>query len=190
MKYEKLEKQLIEHCAPTLAGIKSANLFSYFYGDEGLARTELKEVNTLSNERGVYVEAMLWREKSVLIYVYRKNHLQKELSQPEVMELLMKYGYKNAELEDCIHHLKGRLYNYTCFPIVRQSAVSTKTDFDFCAFMIIATVSKANVTGIKNPIIIPYSSHTTPKTKSSAAAKTLRSFPLPSPKPKSPPLAE
>ena len=116
MKYEKLEKQLIEHCAPTLAGIKSANLFSYFYGDEGLARTELKEVNTLLNERGVYVEEMLWREKSVLIYVYRKNHLQKELSQPEVMELLMKYGYKNAELEDCIHHLKGRLYNYTCFP--------------------------------------------------------------------------
>ena len=53
MKYEKLEKQLIEHCAPTLAGIKSANLFSYFYGDEGLARTELKEVNTLLNERGV-----------------------------------------------------------------------------------------------------------------------------------------
>ena len=25
-------------------------------------------------------------------------------------------------------------YNYTCFPIVRQSAVSTKTDFVFCAF--------------------------------------------------------
>lgn len=116
MKYEKLEKQLIEHCAPTLAGIKSANLFSYFYEVEGIVWKELKEVNSLLNERGVYVEAMLWREKSVLIYVYRRNHLKKELNQPGAMELLVKYGYKNNELNGCIRHLKKRLYNYTCFP--------------------------------------------------------------------------
>ena len=29
-----LEKQLIEHCSPTLASLKTANLFTYRYAEE------------------------------------------------------------------------------------------------------------------------------------------------------------
>lgn len=111
-----MENGLIEHCAPTLAGIKSASLFSYFHDNEKLVREELKEVNDLLNDRGVYVEALLWREKSVLIYTYRWSHLQRELERPGAMELLEQYGYPNCEVSGCIRHLKKRLYNYTCFP--------------------------------------------------------------------------
>ena len=92
MKNRMLENKLIEYCAPTLAGIKSASLFSYFCEDGELIREELREVNSLLNERGVYVEALLWREKSVLIYMYRLTHLQRELDQPGARELLSQYG--------------------------------------------------------------------------------------------------
>ena len=68
MHRKRLEKELVEHCAPTLAGIKSAGLFSYFYTDETLAGEELRAVNATLNERGVYVEALVWREASVLIF--------------------------------------------------------------------------------------------------------------------------
>ena len=116
MNYQKLEHNLIEHCAPTLAGIKSASLFSYFFSDSNAVREKVEEVNDLLNNRGVYVEILLWRENSVLVYTYRRNHLQRELRNPDVMELLQKYGYHHCEIDQCIKHLKKRLYNYHCFP--------------------------------------------------------------------------
>lgn len=116
MNKKKLENGLIEHCAPTLAGMKSASLFSYFHEGEAIVKKELEEVNGLLNVRGVYVEALLWREKSVLIYVYRLTQLKRELGQPGTLELLKEYGYENCDVDDCIRHLKHRLTNYSCFP--------------------------------------------------------------------------
>lgn len=116
MRSKMLENGLIKHCAPTLAGIKSAGLFSYYYKDANSVRRELREVNTLLNERGVYVEILLWREESVLVYTYRKSHLQRELRQPEVVSFLSKYGYESSDTESCIHRLKERLFQYACFP--------------------------------------------------------------------------
>lgn len=111
-----LESKLIEHCAPTLAGMKSASLFNYFYADRRCVLEELSSVNEILNERGVYVEALLWRDNSVLIYTFRPKHLQKELEQPGAMALLEKYGYKNCDVKKCIEHLKERLQGYAVFP--------------------------------------------------------------------------
>lgn len=52
MNKKKLENGLIEHCAPTLAGMKSASLFSYFHEGEAIVKKELEEVNGLLNVRG------------------------------------------------------------------------------------------------------------------------------------------
>lgn len=112
----RLEKELVEHCAPTLAGIKSAGLFSYFYTDETLAGEELRAVNATLNERGVYVEALVWREASVLIYAYRRSHLEKELRQTGVSELLAGYGYEDDRVDGCLNHLKERVAYDSCFP--------------------------------------------------------------------------
>ena len=40
-----MEKGLIEHCAPTLAGMKSASLFNYFHNGEQIVREELRKMN-------------------------------------------------------------------------------------------------------------------------------------------------
>lgn len=116
MKENRIENGLIENCAPTLAGMKSAGLFSYSYEGKTHVREELKEINGRLNDRGVYVEVLLWREKSVLIYTYRRGQLKQELERPGVMELLAKYGYPENGVDECIGHLKKRLYHYTCFP--------------------------------------------------------------------------
>lgn len=111
-----LETGMIEHCAPTLAGIKTASLFSYFFENRRTAGKELSVINETINSRGVFVEALLWREKSVLIYVYRPTLLQADLNRLGVMDLLEKYGYTDCNMKNCISWLKCRLYQYDCFP--------------------------------------------------------------------------
>ena len=111
-----LESRLIEHCAPTLAGMKIANLFNCFFKEKKAIVKELKHINEMLNERGVYVEALLWKDDSVLIYAYRPGHLQRELDRCGIQELLKQYGYNNFRVESCILHLKRRLYQYECFP--------------------------------------------------------------------------
>lgn len=111
-----LEHRLIEHCAPTLAGMKSANLFNYFFSSKETTLMELEEINEKLNTRGVYVIAMLWKEGSVLVYAYRHTILEKELQQSGVKELLAEYGYKDCNVKSCLAHLKKRLYHCKCFP--------------------------------------------------------------------------
>jgi hypothetical protein len=111
-----LESKVIEHCAPTLAGLKSANLFRYFFESKEIASKELKNLNYKLNEKGVFVEVMRWDENSVLVYTYRRSHLQKELKQEGVDQILSKYGYENCELDSCLQCLKSRLLEGDCFP--------------------------------------------------------------------------
>lgn len=116
MNTENLEKRLIEHCAPTLAGLKCASLFNYFHEGERIVRKELGEINNLLNKKGVNVEVLEWRDKSALVYVYRTAMLKKELMQPGVSDLLQNYGYDNCKIDFCLGYLKRRLLSCSCFP--------------------------------------------------------------------------
>lgn len=111
-----MEKWLIEYCAPTLAGIKCASLFTYLFQREHIVLEELKKVNQLLNGKGVYIDVLMWRERSALIYVYRPVMVQRELKNPGVLELLTKYGYESGEIESCLKYLKFRLDYASCFP--------------------------------------------------------------------------
>lgn len=112
----RLETELIGNCAPTLAGLKSANLFRYRYRDADTVLAELSEVNRLLNERGVYVETLCWEPNAVLVYAYRRSHLERELQGEQAREILSRYGYPMGELEGSLAFLKKRLKCYTCFP--------------------------------------------------------------------------
>lgn len=111
-----MERQLIEHCAPTLAGIKCASLFNYFHKGETIVREELQKINELLNGKGVFAEVLIWREQAALVYVYRKNMLNTVLKSRGAGELLKKYGYADCEVESCLEHLKYRVKNSPCFP--------------------------------------------------------------------------
>lgn len=111
-----LEKGLIEHCSATLAGLKSANLFNHRFSSRRDVLDELEIVNGKLNRRGVFVDALRWRDGSVLIYAYRKNSLEKELMQDGAVSLLSQYGYESCDVADCIELLKQRLAGSDCFP--------------------------------------------------------------------------
>lgn len=124
----RMQMRIIENCAPTLAGMKSASLFSYEYGSEDDVKRELREINEMLNDRGVTADILAWRDKSVLIYVYRPRMLAAELKCQGVAELLRGYGYCNENCNEscnenllpghefCLRHLKKRVQCSECFP--------------------------------------------------------------------------
>lgn len=111
-----LEMGVVTNCAPTLAGMKSANLFSYRYASKTEVERELNDINRKLNPRGVYVEALLWRQETVLVYAYRKIFLEADLQQDGVRQLLSRYGYHDYEVGSCLIRLKERLAKSECFP--------------------------------------------------------------------------
>lgn len=108
---------MIAYCAPTLAGIKSANLFNYrIQTSRREILREIYEVNRKLNGRGVRIETLLWKETYVLIYVYRPRLLEKDLHKEGVAQLLRKFGYADCETASCLVQLRARLTAAEGFP--------------------------------------------------------------------------
>lgn len=111
-----MEHFLIEHCAPTLAGMKAANLFSCTVDSVSELNSYLYKANNELNNKGVYLEALQNSNKRAVILVYRKKRLQKELQGKDVSDFLASYGYSCNSVTYCIEHLKERFECSDGFP--------------------------------------------------------------------------
>ena len=111
-----LEAEIIAHCAPTLAGIKTANMFTYTSGNRNDLQKEIEEENKKLNNRGVFVEVLRRSEHKALVYVYRKKRLQQDLSCEGACILLKNCGYECQEADCCIRKLQERFFENDCFP--------------------------------------------------------------------------
>ena len=107
-----LESNIIRHCAPTLAGIKTANMFSCRFQDTDTLQKELQEENQKLNEKGVFIEVLKTNENKALIYVYRRNMLGVDLARKEAVDILKKCGYEETGWEASLNLLKERLVLY------------------------------------------------------------------------------
>lgn len=111
-----IEKYLIEHCSPTLASIKTASLFSIKYSSETELQKAIEYWNLSFSDKGVELITLKKSEGCALIYVCRKNKLSEDLNKIGVLEFLKNYGYKSADVDECIESLKLRLQSGDKFP--------------------------------------------------------------------------
>ena len=111
-----LEAEMIEFCSPTLAGLKTAGLFSYRFQEIDTLRKEVREENRKLNAKGVFIEVLTIKDFRALVYVYRRERLKRDLMQEEARKLLKQMGYSRWEWRDCLEQLKERLEEYECFP--------------------------------------------------------------------------
>ena len=120
------EERLVRHCAPTLAGIKPANLF-VFRGcarpTAGVPRDRTRRCPAcpLSSEagiercrrrlscHGVSISVLAGRRTGSLTYVYRPCLLARELERPDVAEYLESLGYAVGSLDACVERLASRV---------------------------------------------------------------------------------
>lgn len=104
-----LEKYLIEHCSPTLASLKTANLFTFSYNREAELSNQLNSWNQKLSGRGIELAVLRKRGNTALIYVCRKSKLKKDLADPETAEFLSGIGYIKTDAEYALQKLKSRL---------------------------------------------------------------------------------
>lgn len=122
----RFERKLIRHCAPTLAALKCANLFTC--RDESTPNirgnnTPLINADDYEQEFskalrtyraklascGVRLEVLARRKTGVLVYAYRPTLLSAYIQQPTVAAYLTNEGYDVSSLSSCIQKLHQRI---------------------------------------------------------------------------------
>lgn len=107
---------VIKYCAPTLAHIKVANLFSYPMKSLDNLKEELRAVNEQMNPSGIYATLLKIGKKRALIYVYQQKELEVELRKLKIRQFLRSIGYQSFKPKDCLNFLKKRLMISEEFP--------------------------------------------------------------------------
>lgn len=102
-----MEKKIIEHCSPTLAGIKCGNMFKYT--DKTRSLEETMRLNDLLRPRGISVKILFSCSNRDLIMVYREDMISKRLSSPGVSELLSSIGYDCSSVPSCLTTLSNKM---------------------------------------------------------------------------------
>ena len=107
---------IIENCSPTLAGIKTGNIFTIERKLISDIRDELRELNQIFTGKGLRAIPLKISEKSVLIYLYRPDRLRADLSSDEAKEILREKGYSCKTIESDIVHLIHNIHDDGSFP--------------------------------------------------------------------------
>ncbi|MBQ7935517.1 MAG: DUF3793 family protein [Clostridia bacterium] len=110
------EEMIVRHCSPTLAGLKTGNLFRCSYESKERLRAEICSLNRKLAAKGLCILPLAVREKDALIYVYRPSRLKADLSCKEAGSLLEQHGYCCRQPAKCVSHLRLRLQEQKEFP--------------------------------------------------------------------------
>ncbi|MEG1641878.1 MAG: DUF3793 family protein [Synergistaceae bacterium] len=116
----KFESLIGLHCAPTIMGIKPANLFSWQNSYDRATPCLDEIISTYKNKfdtLGISLEILCKCKRHTLVYLYRDTLLQEHLHLKKSQEILIKYNYKeSATIRELINSLKEHLRGQKNFP--------------------------------------------------------------------------
>ena len=110
------EEQIIRNCAPTLAGIKTASLFSCNYTNRQEIDASISRLNHRIKQKGLTAVVLVYVLNSALIYIYRNIQLAKDLEKAQAQAILSGLGYGCADLDEYICTLQERIAFSQEFP--------------------------------------------------------------------------
>lgn len=112
------ESAIVTHCAPTLAGIKTANLFQFRQAPIAAVRREVRHWDEKLSRQGIRVKILKRCRAfdSCLIYVYRPGQLQRIISSPNTRAFLKGLGYIDENPTLILAQLSRRLCMSVEFP--------------------------------------------------------------------------
>jgi hypothetical protein len=112
----RFEQKLAYHTAPTLLGIKCANLISLGSSEFDLAENT-ERFNRRAASKGLKMKILCSCKSRVLILLYSENLLRGQLSKPESADILKKYGYGDSiSLDSALDTLAKRIEQSEDFP--------------------------------------------------------------------------
>ena len=110
------EELIVRHCSPTLAGLKTANMFSCEYASPEKLRQDVISFNRRFACKGIQAVALKKADNKALMYVYRPSKLKKDLESASACKILSEYGYDRTSPGRCIVRLSERLKTCGSFP--------------------------------------------------------------------------
>ena len=96
------EELIVRHCSPTLAGLKTGNMFTCPYTDKEELLNEIRKINKCLESKGLRLVPLNTLKKRMLLYLYRPSKLQKDFSMKPVEKILKEHGYENTHFPCCI----------------------------------------------------------------------------------------
>ena len=110
------DQMLIRLCSPTLAGLKTGNLFTVDCTDRCKFNSEVREFNSRLSCKGIRMIPVKYSKGHALIYLYRPSHLKRDFADEQVCSILKEkgYSYKNSDL--CVAELARHLAGDSSFP--------------------------------------------------------------------------
>lgn len=110
-----LDEALVEFCSPTLAGIKTGNIFTARAQDKEV-RDEISALNRILVKKGLRLIPLKKNRKGTLVYLYRPSRLEKDLEFPEARLILEEKGYPCGCPDRCVVELIKHLVSDEDFP--------------------------------------------------------------------------
>lgn len=110
------EELFIRSCAPTLASIKTANMFTCHFDTEARMKEHIRLFNRRLRHKGIRIVPLRYQEGVGLIYVYRPGRLGCDLCDESACRLLDPHGYACCSHAACLRHLRARLAAGDGFP--------------------------------------------------------------------------
>ena len=108
---------VIQHAAPTLAGIKTGNLFPCTFSSTQDMVRDLREVNRVLVPRGLRLLPLRRKDDRALLYLFRPADLSRDLAGQEARRLLREAGYgEDLTHLVCLRELTRRLREGEEFP--------------------------------------------------------------------------
>lgn len=107
---------LVEHCAPTFAGLKTGNLFRISYADIEAFREELRELNGILKKKGLRAVPVRMTAEFALVYLYRPDFLKRDLGSEEATRLLKSLGYEPQSVNRSVAFLARMMREKEAFP--------------------------------------------------------------------------
>lgn len=107
---------LVRHCAPTLAGLKTASLFTCPYESREELLSSIREMNRRLGGKGLRMVPLRFSEEKALIYLYRPRKLSQDLTDADAEKLLRRCGYDTGSCEKCVCGLIRKLQKQEDFP--------------------------------------------------------------------------
>ena len=110
------DQTLVQCASPTLAGLKTASLFSQPYRNTKELLLEIRAYNRRLRPKGMCLIPVAAKKGRVLLYLYRPKRLEADLSAAEAEEILQKAGYEPGNSGHIVYQLVNRLENKGEFP--------------------------------------------------------------------------
>lgn len=110
------DAMIVRHCAPTLAGLKTASMFTCPFQSREEMNRQVSRLNRRLAPKGIRVLPLRYRGGRGLIYLYRPGWLNRDLQQAESRCILTRCGYGWDTCAGQLRRLRHRLESCREFP--------------------------------------------------------------------------